>query len=453
MSNSEYIVGLDIGTTKICAMVGRKNEHGKIEIVSMGRAESLGVMRGTIANIDKTVEAIKKALQDAEDNSEIKIRNVYVGIAGQHIKSLQHRGIITRDNTETEISREDIKRLSDDMRRLVVNPGDRIIQVLPQEFIVDNEPGIKDPVGMCGVRLEANFHIITGQISAAQNIIKCIEKAGFKMIDMILEPLASADAVLTEEEKEAGVVLVDIGGGTTDVAIFQDGIIRHTHVIPFGGNIITDDIKDGCQVLRQQAEALKVNYGSAIASDDLDNQIVSIPGLRGKQPKEISVKNLAHIINARVEEIIEDVDHEIRVSGYRNKLIGGIVLTGGGSQLKNLVQLVQYMTGLDARIGYPIEHIVSKKIEEIKHPTYATCIGLLLKGFEDYENKYEEFQRTKAKLHNEQELIVESNTKKPSEPEKQKTPKKEKSKSPLSSFYQSIMDFLSDDVDDFKEKN
>lgn len=453
MSTSEYIVGLDIGTTKICAMVGRKNEHGKIEIVSMGRAESLGVMRGTIANIDKTVEAIKKAIQDAEDNSEIKIRNVYVGIAGQHIKSLQHRGILTRDNTDTEISREDIKRLTDDMRRLVVSPGDRIIQVLPQEFIVDNEPGIKDPVGMCGIRLEANFHIITGQISAAQNIIKCIEKAGYKMIDMILEPLASADAVLTEEEKEAGVVLVDIGGGTTDVAIFQDGIIRHTHVIPFGGNIITEDIREGCQVLRHQAEILKIKHGSAIASDDLNNQVLTIPGLRDKQPKEISVKNLANIINARMEEIIEDVDHEIRISGYRNKLIGGIVLTGGGSQLKNLVQLVQYMTGLDARIGYPIEHIVSKKIDEVKHPSYATCIGLLLKGFEDYETRYEEFKRSKAILHIEQDTPAQPNVTKAQDADKQKPAKKEKSKSPLSSFYQSIMDFLSDDVDDFKEKN
>ncbi|GDX48396.1 MAG: cell division protein FtsA [Bacteroidota bacterium] len=451
MSTSEYIVGLDIGTTKICAMVGRKNEHGKIEIVSIGRAESLGVMRGTIANIDKTVDSIKKALQDAEDNSNIKIKNVYVGIAGQHIKSLQHRGIITRDNTDNEISRDDIKRLSDDMRRLVVNPGDRIIQVLPQEFIIDNEPGIKDPVGMCGVRLEANFHIITGQISAAQNIIKCVEKAGYKMIDMILEPLASADAVLSDEEKEAGVVLVDIGGGTTDVAIFQDGIIRHTHVIPFGGNIITEDIKDGCQVLRHVAEALKIHEGSAIASDDLDNKIVTIPGLRGKQQKEISVKNLAHIINARMEEIIADVEHEIHISGYRNKLIGGIVLTGGGSQLKNLVQLVQYMTGLDARIGYPTEHIVTPKIDEVKHPMYSTCIGLLMKGFEDYENKYEEYKRTNSSLQNNPPKTEESET---VEPKTEKPKNKEKSKSSLSSFYQSILGFLNDDdVDDFNKKN
>ncbi len=450
MNSSEYIVGLDIGTTKICAMVGRKNEHGKVEIVSIGLAESLGVMRGTIANIDKTVASIMKAVRDAEDNSEINIRNIYVGIAGQHIKSIQHRGILTRENIDTEINRDDIKRLTDDMRRLVVNPGDRIIQVLPQEFIVDSERGIKDPIGMCGVRLEANFHIITGQISAAKNIIKCVEKAGYKMIDMVLEPLASADAVLTEEEKEAGVVLVDIGGGTTDVAIFQDGIIRHTHVIPFGGNSITDDIKEGCQVLRHQAEALKINYGSAIAGDDLDNQIVSIPGLRGRQPKEISVKNLAHIIQARVEEIIEDVDHEIRQSGFQNKLIGGIVLTGGGSQLKNLAQLVQYITGLDARIGYPIEHIVSQKIDEVKHPMYATCIGLLLKGFEDYESKYDEFLRSDS-----------TNTTKPNSNEPQPgkneakapaaapyTPKKKKGA--LASFYQSIISFMRDDeIDEF----
>jgi cell division protein FtsA len=388
MTQSEFIVGLDIGTTKICAIVARKNEHGKIEVVGMGRADSLGVSRGVVANIDKTTDAILKAVHEAEDISQVSIKNVYVGIAGQHIKSLQHRGILTRDSVDTEISRDDVRRLTEDMKRLVVNPGDRIIHVLPQEYIVDNEPAIKDPVGMCGIRLEANFHIITGQISAAHNIRKCVEKAGLQMVDMILEPLASAEAVLSADEKEAGVALVDIGGGTTDIAIFQDGIIRHTYVIPFGGNVITDDIKEGCMVMRNQAEVLKCRFGSAISDPSMDNQIVSIPGMRGREAKEISVRNLANIINARMEEILEHVDAEISMSGFKNKLIAGVVVTGGGAHLKNLVQLVEYVTGLDARIGLPIEHLASSKTD-VKHPMYSTAVGLVLNGFADYEMKQE----------------------------------------------------------------
>lgn len=390
MTNSEFIVGLDIGTTKICAIVARKNDHGKIEVVGIGKSESLGVSRGVVANIDKTVDAITKAVREAEGASGVEIKNVYVGIAGQHIKSLQHRGILVRDSLDTEISRDDIKKLSDDMRKLVVSPGDKIIHVLPQEFMVDSEMTTSGPVGMCGIRLEANFHIITGQISAAQNIKKCVEKAGLSMIDMILEPLASAAAVLSEEEKEAGVALVDIGGGTTDIAIFQDGIIRHTYVIPFGGNVITEDIKEGCMVMRNQAEILKCRFGSALSDPSMDNQIVSIPGVRGRDAKEISVRNLANVINARMEEILEHVDSEINMSGFKSKLIAGVVVTGGGAHLKNLVQLVEYVTGLDARIGLPIEHLGSSKIDIVKHPMYSTGVGLVLNGFEDHEMKEQE---------------------------------------------------------------
>ena len=384
MMNSEFIVGLDIGTTKICAIVARKNEHGKIEVVGMGKSESLGVSRGVVANIDTTVDAITKAIREAEDHSGVEIKNVYVGIAGQHIKSLQHRGILVRDSLDTEICSDDIRKLAEDMKRLVVNPGDRIIHVLPQEYIVDNEAGVKDPVGMAGIRLEANFHIITGQISAAQNIRKCVEKAGLNMVDMILEPLASSATVLSEEEKEAGVVLVDIGGGTTDVAIFQDGIIRHTAVIPFGGNVITEDIKEGCTIIRSQAELLKIKFGSALAKQMKDNEIVSIPGLRGREPKEISVKNLASIIQARMEEIIENVYYEIRNSGFEKKLIAGIVITGGGSQLKHITQLVEYITGMDTRIGYPNEHL-GQGYDEVKSPMYATGVGLVIKGMQEHD--------------------------------------------------------------------
>lgn len=382
MSNSDIVVGLDIGTTKIVCMVGRRNEYGKIEILGMGKSESVGVTRGVVSNIDKTVDSIRTAVTEAEAQSGVDIRVVNVGIAGQHIKSLQHRGEKIRHTYEEEISQVDIDSLIDDMYKLVTLPGEEIIHVLPQEYIVDNEQGIKDPIGMAGVRLEANFHIITGQVTAAKNIYKCVEKAGLKVAELILEPLASSEAVLSSEEKEAGIALVDVGGGTTDIAIFQDQIIRHTAVIPFGGNIVTEDIKEGCTIIKSQAELLKVKFGSALANENQENEIVSIPGLRGRAPKEISVKNLAHIIQARMEEIVENVYFEIKNSGFEKKLIGGIVITGGGSQLKHIPQLVEYMSGMDTRIGYPNEHLASGNAEGITSPVYATGVGLVIKGLE-----------------------------------------------------------------------
>lgn len=379
---STIVAGLDIGTTKIACIVGRRDEYGKIEILGIGKSESLGVARGVVQNIDMTVQAITAAVAEAEQKTGEKIRYVNVGIAGQHIKSLQHRGILTRESLEDEISQDDIDRLISDMQRLQMLPGEEIIHVLPQEYIVDSEQGIKNPIGMSGIRLEANFHIITGQIAAAKNIHRCATKSGLKVTELILEPLASADAVLSGEEKEAGVALVDIGGGTTDIAIFQDGIIRHTAVIPFGGNILTEDIKEGCTIIRHQAELLKVKFGSALASEAKDNEIVSIPGIRGREPKEISLKNLANIIQARMEEIIEMVYFEIRNSGYEKKLIGGIVLTGGGSNLRHLPQLVSYVTGMDVRMGLPNEHLSSANTETITSPIFSTGVGLVMKGLQ-----------------------------------------------------------------------
>ena len=378
MEPSEIVVGLDIGTTKIVAIVGRRNEFGKIEILGMGKSESYGVARGVVQNIDQTVQAIRAAVADAENKSGVDIKVVNVGIAGQHIKSMQHRGIKTRSSIEEEISQKDIDALIDDMFKLVMQPGEEIIHVLPQEYIIDNEQGIKNPIGMSGIRLEANFHIITGQIAAARNIYKCVHKANLETSGLTLEPLASADAVLSNEEKEAGVVLVDIGGGTTDVAIFQDGIIRHTAVIPFGGNVITEDIKEGCTIIKSQAELLKIKFGSALASENQENEIVSIPGLRGRPHKEISVRNLSAIIQARMEEIVEHVYYEIKNSGYEKKLIAGIVVTGGGAQLKHVTQLVEYITGMDTRIGYPNEHL-AKGTEDVTLPMYATSVGLVMK--------------------------------------------------------------------------
>ena len=380
-NSGEIVVGLDIGTTKIACFIGQKNEFGKIELLGYGRSDSVGVTRGVVSNIDQTVASIKQAVEEAEQKVGASIQLVNVGIAGQHIKSIQHRGLITRENLEAEISQSDIDDLIEDMHKLVMQPGEEILHVIPQEFTVDNEQGIKEPIGMCGVRLEANFHIITGQMAAAQNIYKCIKKAGLEVDQLILEPLASAASVLSEEEKEAGVALVDIGGGTTDIAIFQDGIIRHTHVIPFGGNAISEDIRQGCQIMKRQAEQLKKKFGSALANETKSNEIVCIPGLSGRKPREIALKSLAHIIEARMTEIIEHVHYEIRTSGYGDQLIGGIVLTGGGSQLKNVTQLFQYVTGLDCRLGFPAEHI-AKAPEDTSIPSYSTGVGLVIKGYE-----------------------------------------------------------------------
>jgi cell division protein FtsA len=441
MQKDKIIVGLDIGSTKICAIVGRKNDYGKLEILGMGKAISEGVTRGLVTNIDKTVEAIMQAIAEAEQQSGINIRVVNVGIAGQHIKSLKQRGSITRTSSDTEISVEDINRLTNDMYRTVIPPGSEIIHVLPQNYTVDYEGGIKDPVGMSGIKLEADFHIITAQTTAIHNINKCVRRANLEIENLILEPIASSMAVLTKEEKEAGVALIDIGGGTTDIAIFYDNIIRHTAVIPFGGTIITSDIKEGCMVMPNQAESLKVKFGKAIAEDASWNEVVSIPGLRNRMPKEISVKNLAHIIEARMEEIIEMVHAEIIRSGYENRLAGGVVITGGGAQLQDAKELFELVTGLDARIGYPNEYLGKSKVEVIKNPMYATPVGLVLAGFQsidERENRYMQVQAAKT-----------------TQPQTSaSTPPKEARKPQGGDFFRRILDktksFM---IDDFEDKN
>jgi|TARA_B110001454_G_scaffold217978_2_gene244676 cell division protein FtsA len=382
INNSDIIVGLDIGTTKVSIIIGRKNQYDKIEILGTGKAVSSGVSRGIVSNIDKTVASIKLATEEVEKKNDIKINEVFVGIAGQHIKSLQHRGEIVRDNVEIEIGQADIDKLKDNMFKLITIPGEEVIHVIPQEYTVDGEDGIQDPKGMAGVKLEANFHVITAQVGAVRNIMRCVEKAGLVPKELILEPFASAVATLDDDELREGVALVDIGGGTTDVAIFLDKIIRHTAVIPFGGNIVTKDIKTGLSILDKQAELLKIKFGSAMYTEEQDNVMVSIPGLRGREPKEIAVKNLSEIIGARMKEIIDLVYHEIKVSGYESKLMTGIVLTGGGSQVKNLQQLASFITAKETRIGYPNEHLASESKDLVTSPMFSTGVGLVLKGFE-----------------------------------------------------------------------
>ena len=381
MEQEKLAVGLDIGTTKIVAMLGTKNEYDKLEIVGIGKSKSQGVHRGVVNNITQTIQSIQAAAQEAEGVSGKKIESVVVGIAGQHIRSLQHSDYITRTNPDAVIDEADIERLKNQVFKLVMLPGEEIIHVLPQEYKVDGQAEIKEPIGMYGGRLEANFHVVVGQVSSIRNIMRCVKSAGLDFGGITLEPLASADAVLSQEEKEAGVALIDIGGGTTDLAIFKDGIIRHTAVIPFGGNVITEDIKEGCSIIEKQAELLKIKFGSAWPGENKDNEIVSIPGLRGRDPKEITLKNLSKIIHARVQEIIEQVYAEIKNYGHeeqKKKLIAGIVLTGGGSQLKHLKQLVEYITGMDTRIGYPNEHLAGDTDKTMTSPLYATAVGLVM---------------------------------------------------------------------------
>ena len=385
MNENKISVGLDIGTTKIVAMSGVKNEYDKTQILGQGKSVSLGVHRGVVNNITQTIQSIQQAIQEAEQSSGEKISSVTVGIAGQHIRSLQHSDYITRANSELVIDEGDIERLINQVHKLVMLPGEEIIHVLPQEFKVDGQAEIKEPIGMYGGRLEANFHVVVGQVSSIRNIGRCIKSAGLDLEGITLEPLASANAVLSSEEKEAGVALIDIGGGTTDLAIFRDGIIRHTAVVPFGGNVITEDIKEGCSIIEKQAELLKIKFGSAWPGENKDNEIVSIPGLRGRDPKEITLKNLSKIIHARVVEIIEQVYVEIKNYGHeeqKKKLIAGIVLTGGGSQLKHLKQLVEYITGMDTRVGYPNEHLAGDSDKEITSPLFATSVGLVMDGLQ-----------------------------------------------------------------------
>ena len=443
MNENKISVGLDIGTTKIVAMSGVKNEYGKTQILGQGKSVSLGVHRGVVNNITQTIQSIQQAIQEAEQSSGEKINSVTVGIAGQHIRSLQHSDYITRANSELVIDEGDIERLINQVHKLVMLPGEEIIHVLPQEFKVDGQAEIKEPIGMYGGRLEANFHVVVGQVSSIRNIGRCIKSAGLDLEGITLEPLASANAVLSSEEKEAGVALIDIGGGTTDLAIFRDGIIRHTAVVPFGGNVITEDIKEGCSIIEKQAELLKIKFGSAWPGENKDNEIVSIPGLRGRDPKEITLKNLSKIIHARVVEIIEQVYVEIKNYGHeeqKKKLIAGIVLTGGGSQLKHLKQLVEYITGMDTRVGYPNEHLAGDSDKEITSPLFATSVGLVMDGLQRIDKQLLEDKVDKTSISDDSVELNETGDEEGIKP----PPKPPK---PTTSFLDKLTDRLKDFLD------
>jgi len=432
--NNNVVVGIDIGTTKIAVFIGARNEEGKPIIIGMGKSESLGVERGVVRNIEQAASSIKRAIQEVENKTGYKIKEVFVGIAGHQIHNKQNRGNIMLEGKGHIITQADRDKLIKDQENLVLEPGEKIIHVVPQDYIVDREGNITEPVGMPGNCLEGNFNIITGDVKNIENIVRSVEMAGCKVRNIILEPIASAEAVVNEGEKQAGVCLVDIGGGTTDIAIFYDGILRHTAVIPLAGNVITEDIKDGCSIIKTQAEALKVQYGSCLSESAKENEIISVPGFRGRPPREISAKTLAGIIQARMQMIIDQVLFEIKNKQFEKKLIAGIVLSGGGAKMKDIVQLTEYLTCIDARVGTPEDHLGGTVTGEMTHPMHATGIGLILEGLKKLDDKSESNSIPMAVLKNDQTETQQNEQAEPEEEEvvvetkgvkekKEKTPK------------------------------
>lgn len=392
---SKYIVGLDIGTTKIACFIGERADAGRVRIVGFGKTDSVGVERGVVRNILNTADSIRRAVTEASEMAKYEVDEVYVGIAGQHIKSRSNQGSVMIPDTHRLIEKSDVDRLVEDQYRIMLEPGEEIIHVFPQDYIVDNDKlGLDiDPVGVAGKCLAANFHIVTGNVANIYNIRDAVAKAGLRIKGVVLEPIASALAVLDDVDKASGVALVDIGGGTTDIAIFHDGIIRHTSVLPLAGNVITKDIHDNCNIPTHQAESLKTRFGSCLPSNVNQDDIISIPGIRNQAPREISVKTLANIISARMRLILEQVLYEIQSSGFERQLIAGVVLTGGGARLKHIKEFSELIIGLDSRIGLPDEHLDTQNspaYEDLGHPMYATGVGLVIYGLLEAESKERE---------------------------------------------------------------
>ncbi len=377
----DIAVGLDIGTTKVCAIVASPDEShpGKLNILGIGKASSDGLTRGVVTNIEKTVRSIQTAVADAQAQSGVKITSVTVGIAGDHIQSFQSRGVIAISRTENEITQDDVERLIEDTKKVALPSDRKIIHVIPQQFIVDGQDGIYDPVGMSGVRMEAIVHIITGLVTAAQNIYKCVQRAGLHVNDMVLEPLASSYAVLDDEEKEVGVALLDIGGGTTDLAVFEERTIRHTAVIGIAGKKVTDDVRKGLGILTEQAERIKQEHGYAFMSAIVNNEPIILPGIGGRPPIEIDKKLLCQVIQPRMEEILEIASMEIKRSGYSKHLSAGVVLTGGGSLIKGTADLAREVLGMPVKIGIPTG-FSGGLVREIENPAYSTAVGLVYHG-------------------------------------------------------------------------
>ena len=383
----QFVAAIDVGTTKIVTLLGKRNENRKLEIEGFSRSDSKGIRRGEVLNPEEASNVVRDTIIDLQKRTGIIFSEVFVGIAGQHIRIVKSRNYINRASYDDSITADDIEQLKRDAGNIALDEGKEIIHILPQSYIVDNETDISNPIGMLGKRLEANYNIVVGNIDSIKRIRKCIHQTGLTIKEVVLEPLASSDAVLYDEEREAGVALVDIGGGTTDVAVFYDKVLRHSAVIPYGGFVVTRDVKEACGLNEQVAEEVKLQFGMALSDAAEENKVIVIPTkIPGREPKEISIRTLAHIIQARMEEIIDGIMFEIENSGCADKLGCGIVITGGGSMLRHLKELFRFRTGMDVRIGYPGEHLAGDS-DNINEPGYATGVGLLMKGFE-YMDKH-----------------------------------------------------------------
>lgn len=386
-NTNEIIVGLDIGTTKIACFIGQRSESGKVKILGYGKTESAGVDKGIVINVLDTSNSIKQAVKEASDRADVEVESVYVGVAGQHIRSSRNQGTVMIPPDHKLIQEDDLLKLIDTQYQTLLKPGEEIIHVLPQNYIIDGQELSTDisPVGVPGHELRANFHVVTGNTTNLEAIREAIRYANLKVEGVILEPVASSYAVLDDSDRNVGIALVDIGGGTTDIAIFTDNIIRHTSVLPLAGGVITNDIKESCQVMKNQAEALKTRFGNCLPQMVSENDFISIPVFKSHTPKEINMKTLASIISSRAKMILEQVDYEIKISEYGKQLIGGVVLTGGGSQLTNIKDLASYTLGIESRIGDPTIHLELENREELANGMYSTGIGLVLYGIEKAE--------------------------------------------------------------------
>ena len=375
-ADNNLIVGLDIGTSKVVAIVGEVTAEGDIEIIGIGTQASRGLKKGVVVNIESTVQSIQRAVEEAELMAGCQIRSVYAGIAGSHIRSINSHGIVAIK--EKEVTAADVARVIDAAKAVAIPADQRIIHVLPQDFVIDNSEGIRDPISMSGVRLEAKVHLVTGAMSAAQNIIKCVRRCGLEVDDIILEQLASSAAVLTEDEKELGVCLVDIGGGTTDIAVFSDGAIRHTAVIPIAGDQVTNDIAVALRTPTQYADDLKVRYACALRQLAAEDETIEVPSVGDREPRRLARQTLAEVVEPRYEELLGLVQSELRRSGFEEICAAGVVLTGGSSKMEGVIELAEEIFHMPVRLGYP-QHI-SGLVDVVRNPIHSTGVGLLLFG-------------------------------------------------------------------------
>ncbi len=385
MPQDDYVVGLDIGTTKVCAIIGEKNRDGEVEIIGVGDQPSRGLHRGMVINVADTVESITKAVEEAQLMAGVDVHSVYVGMAGKHIKSINSPGVIAISNDTRQITEKDVERVVDAATSIHIS-GEKereIIHVIPQEFYVDGQDSIEDPVGMNGVRLEADVHLVTADITATQNIVKSVHQAGYDVEDIVLEPLASSLAVLDPDEKELGVCLVDIGGGTSDISLFNEGSVYDSKVIALGGEHVTQDVMKGLCTASQDAEMVKINHGCAMVDMVPEDEMIEVPSVGGREPRNIGRRNLCEIIQPRMEEIFKFIDYEIKQSGYREEVIAGMVVTGGASGMKGVPELAEQIVDMPVRLGEPWG--VSGLIEAVNNPKYATGVGLVKYGFQQAE--------------------------------------------------------------------